>query len=286
MMKGKPMDKLILNLAPTGMIPTKEMTEHVPVTANEIIDCVVECSRHGVSMVHIHARDEYGKPTYKRDTYASIIYGIRERNPEMVIVASTSGRNFCEFSQRSEVLELKGDLKPDMASLTLGSMNFINQESVNSPDMIKRLAHKMIDKGIKPELEIFDLGMLNYCKYLIGKGLLEEPYFFNIFMGSICSLQPSYSHLGAVIADLPKGSLCCHAGIGRSQKFAAVTGVISGNAVRIGLEDNIWIDEEKKTKASNIELVKRVVHMAEIYGREAASPEETRILLGLQQTKL
>ncbi len=280
-MKGNAMDKLILNLAPTGMIPTKEMTEHVPITADEIVHCVEECSEHGVSMVHIHARDEEGKPTYKKAEYAKIIYGIRQKMPDMIIVASTSGRNFGEFEERSEVLELRGDLKPDMASLTMGSMNFINQESINSPNMIMRLADKMMSNGIKPELEIFDLGMLNYCKYMIAKGLLEGPHFLNIFMGSICSLQPNHSHLGAVISDLPRESISCLAGIGKSQRFACASGVVSASGIRTGLEDNIWLDRNKEIIATNLDLIRRAVNFAKAYEREIATIDETRKLLRL-----
>jgi len=280
--KGKNiMKKMIINLAPTGMIPTKQITPHVPVSVDEIVNCVEQCYLLGASMVHIHARDEDGKPTYKKDVYSRIIYGIRERVSDIVIVASTSGRNFKQFSKRSEVLELKGDLKPDMASLTLGSMNFINQESVNSPEMIRRLVYKMMENDIKPELEIFDLGMINYSKYLIKKELIEGPHYYNIFMGSINSIQAKHSHLGAVEQDLPENSIKSYAGLGKSQKLGNAYGVLNEDGIRVGLEDNIWMDSNKTVKATNEELVSRILRMADVYERKIASPSEVRQILNL-----
>lgn len=279
------MKNLIINFAPTGMVPTKSMTPHVPVTADEIVKCVEECYSYGVSMVHLHARDEKGNPTYKKEIYSKIIYGIREKMPDVIIVASTSGRIFRKFSERSEVLELRGDSKPDMASLTLGSMNFINNESINSPEMIRRLAYKMMDNGIKAELEIFDLGMINYCKYLISKELIQGPFYFNIFMGSINSLQPKYSHMASIVEDLPANSIISFAGLGKSQRLANAYGILNEDGIRIGLEDNIWMDSNKTIKATNLELVKRAVKLAKAYGREIASPDEVRRKLDLESKK-
>ena len=114
----------IVNFTPTGMIPTKEMTPHVPVTPDEIVDQVLEASDTGITMVHLHARDKEGIPTYKAETFAEIISGIRKYDRELVIVATLSGRNISEFEKRSQPLTLTGDLKPDMGSLTLSSVNF------------------------------------------------------------------------------------------------------------------------------------------------------------------
>src|SRR5689334_11476986 len=111
------MSKFILNFTPTGMVPTRAMTQHVPLTPDEIIKQSLECAGQGASMLHLHARDEQGMPHYSKEIYARIIGGIREKNPELVLCVSTSGRTHREFSQRSEVLDLEGDLKPDFGSL-------------------------------------------------------------------------------------------------------------------------------------------------------------------------
>src|SRR3989344_170840 len=155
------MRKIILNLSPTGMVPTKEQNRFLPVTPKEIIKSAVTCAKLGATMIHLHPRDKDGKPTWEKEVFAEIISGIRNKNPDMVICATTSGRLWSEFAKRSECLDLQGDLKPDMASLTVGSMNFINQESLNSPDMIEQLALKMQENNIKPELEVFEPGMIH-----------------------------------------------------------------------------------------------------------------------------
>jgi uncharacterized protein (DUF849 family) len=276
------MKKLIINLAATGMIPTKEMTRHVPVSPSEIIDDALQCASLGVSMVHVHARDQAGVPSYRKEIFQEIISGLRTKRPELIIVATTSGRTYSDFEKRSQVLELQGDAKPDMASLTLGSLNFNKIASVNSPDMIIRLAEKMKEKGIRPELEVFDLGMVNFAHYLIRKGLLTPPYYFNILLGNVAAAQARLLHLGLIVSELPPGSVWAVTGIGEFQKMMNAIGLIVGDGVRVGLEDNIWFDEERTCLATNYMLVERIAQMARAYGRDIATPAETRTALGLR----
>ena len=144
-------NRFILNFTPTGMIPTRAMTPHVPITPAEIVDQVLSVAELGVSMVHLHARDPVsGKPDYRKEIYAEIIGGIREKNEDLILCVSTSGRTYPAFGKRSECLELEGDLKPDFGSLTLSSLNFNRQASVSAPQMIKDLARKMLDTGYAP----------------------------------------------------------------------------------------------------------------------------------------
>jgi 3-keto-5-aminohexanoate cleavage enzyme len=275
------MNKLIINLAPTGMIPTKEMTEHVPVSPAEIIKDVLQCAPLGVAMVHIHARDQEGAPTYKTELFQEIISGIRCKIPEMIIVVTTSGRTYSEFEKRAAVLELEGDAKPDMASLTLSSVNFNKVASINSPDMIVKLAGKMREKGIKPELEVFDLGMVNFAHYLIKKDLLTPPYYFNILLGNIAAAQAKLLHLGLIVSELPDDSIWSVAGIGDAQCRMNAIGIIDGGGVRVGLEDNIWYDEDRTCLATNYMLVERIAKIAAVFGRDVATPAETRKMLNL-----
>ena len=136
-------NNFILNFTPTGMIPTREMTPHVPITPEEIVNQVLEAADLGVTMVHLHAREpDSGEPTYKKDIYAEIIRGIRSKNRDLILCVSTSGRNHNEFEKRSECLELDGDAKPDFASLTLSSLNFNKQASINTPQTIQLLARR------------------------------------------------------------------------------------------------------------------------------------------------
>jgi uncharacterized protein (DUF849 family) len=274
---------LIINLAPTGMIPTKEMTPHVPVTAEEIIEDVRQAVEIGISMVHLHARDEdTGKPTYKAETYAKIIAGIRSFSQDLVICVSLSGRNFKEFDQRAEPLQLNGDLKPDMGSLTLSSLNFNRVASMNSPDMIKTLANEMKSREITPELEAFDAGMINYAKYLEHKGTLQPPHYFNLLLGNIACAQADLLHAGIMVRDLPDNSVWSLAGIGNAQVIMNSIAIAMGGGVRVGLEDNIWYDRARTRLATNADLLRRVHNVAEANERKVMSPKDLRRLLNLQ----
>ena len=274
-------DKFIFNLTPTGMIPTKEMTEHVPIQPEEIINQVLEAAELGVNMVHLHARDrDTGIPTYKKEIYSEIISGIRKKNKDLVLCVSTSGRNFFEFEKRSQVLELSGEVKPDFGSLTLSSLNFNKQASINDPDMIKALAQKMLDNNIRPELEAFDLGMINYAKYLISKKLITPPFYFNLILGNIACAQANMLSLGLMIKELPDNSIWSAGGIGNWQLKMNAMSIMEGGGVRIGLEDNIYFDDDRKHLATNKELVERLAGIARVLGKEPYSPKEARNILG------
>lgn len=229
----------------------------------------------------MHARDLAGKPTYQKDVYARIIAKIREKNPDLVLIVSTSGRVFNDFEKRSEVLDLSGDEKPQMASLTLSSLNFVASASVNQPEVIMRLAAKMREKGIKPELEVFDLGMVNYAHYLIAKDILCPPYYFNILLGNIASAQARLTHLGLIISELPDHSYWGAGGIGDWQKWMTTVGVMAADGVRIGLEDQIWWDEGRTKKATNEDMTRRAHNLAQVLERPLASPADVREMLGL-----
>ncbi len=279
------MSKFIINFTPTGMIPTKELTSFVPLNPDEIISEVLESRKYGVSIVHLHARDESGKPTWKKEIYKEIIDGIRSEdgygNDSLVICVSASGRNWPDFERRSECLELEGRSKPDMASLTLSSINFQNSASVNSPEMIQKLAAKMLEKGIKPELEAFDSGMVNYAKYLQKKGLIKPPFYFNILLGNIFNAQPNLIDTGNIITQLPENSYWTLGGIGDAQLKMNTTGIINGGGIRIGLEDNIYFDKAKSVLCSNIDLLKRINEIAEKLEYKPYSPKETREILDM-----
>ncbi len=252
------MSKFIINFTPTGMIPTKEMSSNVPISHQEIIDDVLLANEIGITLVHLHARDENQMPTYKASEYFKIIEKIRQYAPDLVLGVSLSGRNYNTFEFRSEVLSLY----PDMGSLTLNSLNFPKSASVNDPDMIHQLAMKMSSLGVTPELEIFDLGMINYAHYLINKKTLLPPFYFNIIVGNISGLQTEPNQIGQAINLLPKNSFWAIGGIGNQQLNANVYGMITGGGVRVGLEDNLYYDKNKLSKASNINLLKRIHRLA------------------------
>ncbi len=260
-------DDLILNFTPTGMIPTKHHTQFVPISISEIIEDVHHAVEVGISMVHIHARDENnGLPTYKKETYAKIIEGIRQFSKDLVICVSLSGRTFKTFEERSDVLNLTGDLKPDMGSLTLSSLNFNKIESVNSPEMIGKLA----------------LAMKNYAKYLFKKELIAPPYYFNLLFGNIACAQADLLHVGVMINDLPENSIWSLAGIGDMQLKMNSLSIAMGGGVRVGLEDNIWFDKGRTKLAANIDLLKRIHHISEANERQVMSSENLRKRLNLE----
>lgn len=276
-------EKLIIDFTPTGMIPTKKLTIHVPISVSEIVDDIHSAWELGITKVHLHARDpQTENPTYRKDIYAALIERIRTFAPDLVICVSLSGRTFNKFEQRSEALELEGFLKPDMGSLTLSSLNFNKIASINSPDMIQQLAAKMKDFGILPELEAFDAGMINYAKYLIKKELLVAPYYFNLLLGNIACAQADLLHAGMMIRDLPENSVWSLAGIGDQQLKMNSVAIAVGGGVRVGLEDNIFFDNSKTILATNRDLIKRIHILAEANDRKIMTSEEFRKKLNLE----
>ena len=276
------MDKLIISFTPTGMVPTKEMTERVPIAEQEIIEQVLAANEVGITMLHLHARDENGVPTYKRDVYGRLIEGIRKYAPTLIICVSLSGRNFNEFEKRSDPLNLDGNLKPDMGSLTLSSLNFNKQGSMNTPSMVKALASKMQELGIAPELEAFDLGMVNFANYLAKRGFLSPPHYFNLFFGNIATAQLDLSHMGIMINDLPQDSYWSFGGIGDAQLPANMIAIAMGGGLRVGLEDNIFFDRRRTLLASNLDLIQRLHGLAATFEREVMPSSECRKLLNLK----
>lgn len=265
-MKNK---EVIINFCPTGMVPNKKMTPHVPISVQEIIDQTHEAYELGITIVHLHARDSKGMPSWKKSVYREIFEGIRKHCPDLVICGSTSGRMYKEFEKRSEVIELR----PDMCSLTLSSLNFTDEVSVNSPDVIRSLAAKMREYGVHPELECFNLGMINFGKYLIDKGVIKEPFYWNLLFGCIAGYQADFLHMGTALKEIPEDHEIAFAGLGDNQLPVAASAVAMGYGVRIGLEDNIWWDRERTRLASNIELLKRVHRLIDIHGKTILKPK-------------
>jgi len=270
---------LILNLAPTGMVPTRRMSPHVPLQPNEIVADVLAAAEIGVTIVHLHARDEDGEPTHRKEIYARIIGGIRDVRPDLMICVSCSGRKVQRPEDRADVLGLSGDLKPDMASLTLSSLNFPRQASINAPDTIAFLAKEMLERGILPEIEIFDLGMANVLHFLQDRGLVTRPAYANLLFGNLATAQADFLEIGAVVSRLPTGTIWSLAGIGASQLPVAAMAAAAAPGVRIGLEDNLWLDAGRTRLARNVELVERVHALAALMDRPVMPSNDLRAAL-------
>lgn len=276
-------DSFIVNFTPTGLLPRKIENPNVPIKVGEIVADVKAAWECGITVVHLHVRNEVTEePCYKKETYAEIIGGIREFAPELVICVSTSGRSISDLPKRAEVLELEGSLKPDLASLTLSSLNFNKQASINEPDTIKTLAQEMLARGIKPELEVFDAGMINYAKYLSTKGILKPPYYFSLILGNIACAQADLLHIGVMIRDLPEPSLFSMGGVGDAQLPVNSLAISMGYGVRVGLEDNLWYDRSRTKLASNIDLLVRVKELGRANEMEIMTSHELRRMLGLK----
>jgi uncharacterized protein (DUF849 family) len=244
--------KKIINFTPTGTQPTQG-NSNAPLLPNEIIESVHEANELGISIVHLHARDEVKlENTYKKEVYQKIIEGIKKHCPSLLICVSLTGRNFPELEKRSEVLQLL----PDMGSLTMSSLNFPSGTSINQPNMILSLIEEMNKYGVQPEIECFDTGMLNYTNYLISKDKLTPPYHINFILGNIYNGQCDLSNLSSIKANLPSNSYTCLGGIGSQQLKSNLYGLLDFDGVRIGLEDNLYLKEKEKT--TNIELLKRL----------------------------
>jgi 3-keto-5-aminohexanoate cleavage enzyme len=269
--------KLIITLAPTGMIPTKDQTPYVPITADEIAHDTYEAYKLGASVVHVHARDEDGKPTYRKEVFEKTFKEIKRKCPDIVISASTSGRVHPHVEHRLEVL----DLYPEMASLTLGSLNFPQHPSVNSMETIKILATRMKERNILPELEIFEGGFINTAKYLARKGYLRKPLHFCLLLGSLGSFPPGIGDLSYLVQSLPSESNWSATGIGRFQTQINVAAILMGGNVRVGVEDSIYYNYPRAELATNAKLVGRIVRITEELNREIATPTETREILGI-----
>ena len=276
-------DALIINVAPTGMVPTKEMTPHVPISTAEILEDVERCRAQGAAIFHVHARDGDGRPSHRAEDFAPIVAGIRAIDPELVVCVTCSGRFAVDLEARAEVLSLEGDAKPDMASLTLGSNNFAKQASVNAPETIRGLAERMRDRGIRPELEVFEPGMVAFGRHLVERGLIEPPCYVNVLLGNPGTSRLSPGSLGAFLAEMPDDWTWAAAGIGRHQLPANAMASAAGGHVRVGLEDNIWFDRARTTPATNEQLVRRVAELAEQLERPLATPADVRRLLDLSR---
>ncbi len=267
------MEQTIINFCPTGMIPVKAQNRSVPISPSEITEQVHEACESGITIAHLHARNSAEEPSWLPELYMQIFEGVRKHCPELVLCGSTSGRNFSEFEKRSAVVELR----PDMCSLTLSSLNFHRQASVNSPDMIIRLAEKMNHYGVRPELECFDLGMINFGNYLIAKNIIQPPFYWNLIFGNISGFQPDFSQIGAALSAIRSNgqkNYISFGGIGNTQFTTVAMAVAGGYGVRIGLEDNIWMDEKKTVPATNAALLEKVMQLMRFHNRQLFTARE------------
>lgn len=281
-----PYQPLVVNAALTGMTAQRERVPHLPVTSEQIIADAERCADAGATILHLHARDTEQRPEWRREAYAETIAGIRERCPGVVVCATTSGREVADVDRRADVLRLEGEARPEMASLTLGSLNFRGGPSVNAIATVEELARRMRDAGIKPELELFDLGMAHLLHRLLDRGLLEPPLYVNVMLGFPNSLPADARSLVALLGALPPSTVWATGGLGAFQQPAHALSAAIGGHVRTGLEDNPYLDQVLRAPATNRQLVERAGTLAAAVGRPLAGVAQTRALLGLPAAPL
>ncbi len=269
------MTKLIITVAPTGSVPTKKNTPHIPICPEEIIQTGILCEKSGASIIHIHARNPVDEsPSTDLQIFKEIYQGLKQET-NLIIQISTGGRAGMEYEKRSERLSLQ----PEMASLTTGSVNFPSSVYANSPDLIKALASDMKTYGIKPEIEVFDVSMIQNGLDLAAQNLMNHPLHFNFVMGLRGAIPATIENLVHLKNSIPKESTWTVSGIGASQLPMCIHAVAMGGHARVGLEDCIYF--RKGELASNEQLVNRIVQVSNIAGREVATPDEARKILHL-----
>ena len=268
----------IITVAITGALPTKADCLGVPVTPSEQIESTHEAYEAGASLVHIHVRNEDQTPSSDPDKYAAVQEGVRKHRPKMIIQFSTGGRGR-DQGKRGAMLHHK----PDMASLSTGSVNFPNGIYENPPDFVDGLASRMLEYDIKPEIEVFDVAMLYSAANLVKRGLLKAPVHVQFVMGITNAMPARRTLLDFLISELPDvlpGATWTAAGIARHQFEVNKWCLELGGHCRTGLEDNIKFDRDR-IAVSNAELVKKISDVSGEYDRHPATPAEARQLLGL-----
>ncbi len=271
-------EPVVITVAITGAVPRKKDNPAVPVTPAEQIDSTHQAYEAGASLVHIHVRNQDESPGSDPAMFAAVQEGVAKRCPGIIVQFSTGGRGRA-MNERGGMLSLK----PDMASLATGSVNFPTSVYANPPEFVEDLARSMLDNDIKPEVEIFDLAMLYNAARLVDKGLLRPPAHVQFVLGIPNALPARRSVLEFLISEsrevLP-GVTWTAAGVGRHQLEVNRWCLELGGHCRTGLEDNLRYDKTRLAD-SNAELVGRVVELCGDYDRHPASPAEARRVLGL-----
>ena len=272
--------KIIITVAVAGSRPTKEMNPAVPYTPKEIADAAVECHKAGAAIVHIHVRyPKTGRPDFKVELFRAVLEGIRERC-DMMVNLTTSGlflRGPDVISQRLQPVHLK----PDLCSLDLGSINFRDRVFINPPEWAEAAARTMQENGVKPELEVFDVGHIYQARDLIRRGLIDDPPYFQLCMGVMWGMEASAENLLFMRAKLPPDALWSVLGVGKAQLPMIIMAMLLEGNVRVGFEDNLYL-KKGVLASSNAQMVEMAADLAERLGRQVATPAEARRILGIK----
>ncbi len=272
------MQKLIITAALTGAEVTREQQPALPVTPQEIAIAAEECAKAGASIVHLHAREADGTPTQDRETYRRIIAAIRERC-DVIVQVSTGGAVGMTSAERLAPVTLA----PEMATLSMGTVNFGDDVFMNHPADMETFLHAMQQHGVKPEFEIFDTGMITTLNRWLKKGLLQGPQHVDFVLGIPGGMAGTPQALLYMVEQLPPAATWTVAGIGSAQLPLGTLAILLGGHVRVGFEDNVYY-RKGELASSNAQLVARIARISEELNRPVATPAQARAILGLTQS--
>ncbi len=271
-------EPVIVTAALTGGVHGKEANPNLPETPEEIGRAAAAVEEAGAAVVHVHARTENGERSFETERFQAIDDAIRERTDDVIIQHSTGGTGAPAADRH---LPLRTDPPPEMASLDMGPLNrYDHLTSENTRAMVDSLHEEMVERGIKPELEVFNDGHRNEVYGLLDRRNLAEPVYATLIFGPGTLTRPTPANFGNAIGDLPDGVLFNTLGFGRHQLPFAAMGILFGGHVRVGLEDNVYYRRGELAE-SNAQLVRRVVRLADELERAVATPSQAREILGL-----
>ncbi|MEA1971999.1 MAG: 3-keto-5-aminohexanoate cleavage protein [Candidatus Cloacimonadota bacterium] len=274
------MQPLIITAAITGAETTKESQPNLPITPAEQIKDAKACYEAGARVLHLHIREDDGTPSQSLERFREVIEGVRKEVPEMLIQISTGGAVGVSFEERMAPIQLK----PDMATLNAGTLNFGNQVFINSPTDIKKLAEYFKENKVAPEIEVYESGMIDYVAYLVKKGfIIHEPLHVQFVLGvpgGMSGKAKNVLYMAEHLKETIPTATWGIAGIGRYELPDAYLALVMGGHIRVGFEDNIFYHKNILAE-SNAQLVARVARLAEEFNRPLATPEQAKQILGL-----
>jgi len=270
------MNKLIITAAITGAETTKDMNPALPITPEEQARDAKACVKAGASIIHLHVRGKDGMPSQNLDDFRAAIEAIRKAcNPQPIIQLSTGGAVGEPMEKRIAPIK---ELKPEMASLNVGSMNFDDDVFINKPSDVEKLAGLFKDLHVAPEVEVYEPGHISIAKKLVKNGLLSSPVHYQFVLGVPGGTDGEARSLIFMRESIDDVDSWAVAGIGRYELSLAVHAIVMGGHVRVGLEDNVFYRKGELAK-SNAQLVERIKRIAQEVDREIATPDEAREIL-------
>jgi 3-keto-5-aminohexanoate cleavage enzyme len=271
------MQPVMITAAMVGAEVTKAQQPKLPTTPQEIIQAAVECYEAGASIIHIHVRNSEGNATQDAGLFREVVEGIRACC-DVITQVSTGGAVWMTAEERLQSIECR----PDMATLTTGTVNFGESVFMNNRELVETFARRLQQYEIVPEIEIFDMGMLDEALRLRSMGLLSDPIQFDFVMGVPGAIGADPAHLMHMVRCLPPNSTWSVAGIGRHQLTLGTIALALGGHVRVGFEDNIYYRKGQLAE-SNAELVARIARIAREMDRPVATPDQAREILRLNR---